>query len=183
MFLLIIFCIYVKVKARHRETLRLGRKYRNMVSRNDRKIREIKRDIENDTDESLYDLSEVNQKLEEISAEEEAVREQKAEAMKAFDEETAVNIRNEIESRRMPHFEEMKQTKEATEREMEETEQALQSKSLEISQNYVSHIGEDYMRPDKLEDLIAIMQTGEATTISGAIACYRSVDRNPGRNA
>ena len=65
-FLLIIFMIYVKVKARHRETLRLGRKYRNMVSRNDRKIREIKRDIENDTDESLYDLEAVNQKLDEI---------------------------------------------------------------------------------------------------------------------
>ena len=180
-FLLIIFMIYVKVKARHRETLRLGRKYRNMVSRNDRKIREIKRDIENDTDESLYDLEAVNQKLDEISEEEEAIREKKSEALKAFDEETAVNIKNEIEARRMPRVEELRGQRDTVSAELESVERALQEKSLEISENYVSHLGEDLLRPDKLEDMIHIMRSGEAATVSGAIACYREIGKAPAR--
>ena len=60
-------------------------------------------------------------------------------------------------------------------------ERALQEKSLEISENYVSHLGEDLLRPDKLEDMIHIMRSGEAATVSGAIACYREIGKAPAR--
>ena len=169
---------YVKVKARHIRTLRLGRKYRNMVNKNDRKIREIRRSVEKDTDESQYGLDEFDQKLEEIRDEEEEVREKLNEALKTFDEETAVNIRGEIEERRMPAIEEARKVRDELAAGLEEKEKAYQAKSLEISEGYVSHIGEDMMRPEKLDDLVHIMESGEADTISEALSRYRDTDQS-----
>jgi hypothetical protein len=177
LFLGLIFLIYVKVKSRHIDTIRLGRRYRTMVRKNDRKIREIKRDVEKDTDESQYDLGDVNERLAAIISEEEEIREQKNDTLKRFDEETAVGLKQEIEERRNPHLAELIQAKEETGAELEATEKALQDKSLEISQDYVPRVGEEFLKPDKLEDLISILQSGEADTISGAIAYYKNPNR------
>ena len=38
---------------------------------------------------------------------------------------------------------------------------------------YAAILGEDLCRQDKLEDLIAIMQEGQANTVSEAIAVYK----------
>ena len=183
LFLLIFFLIYVKVKSRHIDTLRVGRKYRNMISRNDRKIREIKRDVENDRDESQYDVREINERLQEIINEEEDLRDQKSSTLKTFDEQTAGELRSEVEVRRNPQLEALVQAKQETAVELDVTEKALQEKSLEISQNYLSRLGEDLLRTDKLEDLISFLQTGEADTISGAIACYRSPKKDGGQSS
>ena len=176
--LLIIFLIYVKVKSRHLKTLRLGRKYRNMISKNDRRIREIKRSVENDDDESIYDVSDVNERIEVIAGEEEDLRDQKSATLKTFDEETAGELKREIEERRNPRLNELQEQRDNTSAELEATEKALQEKSLEISQNYTSRLGEDFLKQDRLEDLLSILQSGQADTISGAIAYYR----NPGKD-
>ena len=176
--LLIIFLIYVKVKSRHLKTLRLGRKYRNMISKNDRRIREIKRSVENDDDESIYDVSDVNERIEVIAGEEEDLRDQKSATLKTFDEETAGELQREIEERRNPRLHELQEQRDNTSAELEATEKALQEKSLEISQNYTSRLGEDFLKQDRLEDLLSILQSGQADTISGAIAYYR----NPGKD-
>ena len=177
LFMVIIFLIYVKVKARHIDTLRLGRRYRNAVAKNDQRICEIKRSVEKDTDESQYDVDELNQKLEEISDEEERIRDQKNDALKTFDEETAENLKSEIEAGRLPKLEEMKRQKAAAEAELEQTEKALQEKSLEISRDYASHLGEDMMRVDRLEDLINIINAGQASNVSEAIAYYKNPNK------
>ena len=177
LFMVIIFLIYVKVKARHIDTLRLGRRYRNAVSKNDQRIREIRRSVEKDTDESQYDVDELNQKLEAIIAEEDDILEQKSEALKVFDEQTAENLKAEVEAGRLPQLEEMKQQKAATEAELEQVEKALQEKTLEITRDYVSHLGEDMMKSEKLEDLVRIMESGQASTISEAIAYYKNPNK------
>ena len=177
LFLLIIFLIYVKVKQRHIKTIRLGRKYRNMISKNDRRIREIKRTVEKDTDESQYDVRDVNERLEEIIREEEDVRDQKSSTLKTFDEETTIELKNEIEARRNPQLEALIRAKNETAVELDATEKALQEKSLEISQNYLSRLGEDFMKQDKLEDLLSILQSGQADTISDAIAYYKKPNK------
>ena len=178
LFLGIIFLIYVKVKSKHIDTIRLGRKYRNMVRKNDRRIREIKRDVEKDTDESQYDLGDINERLVTVVSEEEEIREQKSDALKKFDEETAAALRQEIEEHRNPHLSELIRAKEDTEAELEATEKALQDKSLEITRDYLPRVGEEFLRPDKIEDLISILQSGEVETISGAIAYYRNPNRD-----
>ena len=44
---------------------------------------------------------------------------------------------------------------------------------LLIANKYAAILGEDLCRQDKLEDLIAIMQEGQANTVSEAIAVYK----------
>ena len=92
-------------------------------------------------------------------------------------------LRSEVEVRRNPQLEALVQAKQETAVELDVTEKALQEKSLEISQNYLSRLGEDLLRTDKLEDLISFLQTGEADTISGAIACYRSPKKDGGQSS
>ena len=71
----------------------------------------------------------------------------------------------------------MKQQKAAAEAELEQTEKALQEKSLEISRDYASHLGEDMMRVDRLEDLINIINAGQASNVSEAIAYYKNPNK------
>ena len=177
LFLALVFLIYVKVKAPNMDTLRLGRRYRNAVKKNDQRIREIRRSVNKDPDESRYDVSEINQKLEEIESEEEDMLERKSQALATFDEETAANLKSEVEARRLPALEAMKQERDETLYQLEETEKSLQEQSLLISGDYTSHLGEDMMKPEKLEDLIRIMQAGQASTISEAITYYNNPNK------
>lgn len=46
-------------------------------------------------------------------------------------------------------------------------------KVLQITNQYASYLGEEFCREDKLSDLIAIMEEGQAATVSEAINFYK----------
>ena len=174
-----IFLIYVKVKVPHAIVLQQGRKYRRAVAENDKQIRSVKKSIEKDEDESRYDVGEFDQRIREITDEEENVREEMHNALKDFDEQTAENIRQEVEDRRNPKLNEMKENRNGLALQIEQAQSQLKETSLVISRDYASHIGDDMLRQDRLEDLIAIIQSGQANTVSEAISVFKNPNREP----
>ena len=174
-----IFLIYVKVKVPHAIVLQQGRKYRRAVAENDKQIRSVKKSIEKDADESRYDVGEFDQRIREITDEEENVREEMHNALKDFDDQTAENIRREIEDRRNPKLNEMKENRNGLAQQIEQAESKLKETSLVISRDYASHIGEDMLRQDRLDELIAIIQSGQASTVSEAISVFKNPNREP----
>ena len=69
--------------------------------------------------------------------------------------------------------EEMKEEKANMENEIAAEEKRFSDQTLLIANKYAAILGEDLCRQDKLEDLIAIMQEGQADTVSEAIAVYK----------
>jgi hypothetical protein len=67
----------------------------------------------------------------------------------------------------------MKQEKKDLEEQIGKAEEAHSEKSLAITNQYASYIGEEFCKKDKLEDLIALMEEGTASTVSEAIAAYK----------
>lgn len=179
-FIVVYFAIYIKVKVPNIEALKLARRYHKAVVENDKQIRSVKRSVKRDQDESRYDVEAVRQRLAEIGEEEEEIREQKHRALVEFDESTARNIEAEIDERRKGALAELKEQAGGLALQIDEASKSLQEKSLVISRDYASHIGDELMRTDRLDELIAIMDSGQAVTVSSAIAVYRSTKQNQG---
>ena len=169
-----IFMLYKKVKVPHAETLRQGARYRKAVADNDKQIRDRKRSINKDEDISRYDLGDVDERIQQAIEEEEVVQEEKSRALQEFDDSTADNIRMEIEERRLPGLNEMKQDRDARAAELAQSEADLNEKNRIISNEHAAHLGEDMMRRDKIEALIQIMESGQAATVSAALQLYKN---------
>jgi hypothetical protein len=166
--------LYKKVKVPHAETLRQGARYRKAVADNDKQIRDRKRSINKDEDISRYDLGDVDERIRQTIEEEEVVQEEKSRALQEFDDSTADNIRMEIEERRLPGLNEMKQDRDARAAELAQSEADLNEKNRIISNEHAAHLGEDMMRRDKIEALIQIMESGQAATVSAALQLYKN---------
>ena len=179
-FIVAYFLIYVKVKMPNIEVLKLGKRYHKAVVENDKQIRSVKRSIKKDQDETRYDVEDIKNRLAEIAEEEEDIREQKHRALVEFDETTARNIETEVDERREGALNELKAQNGGLSLQIEEAERSLQEKSLVLTRDYASHIGDEMIRTDRLDELIAIMESGQASTVSTALAIYRSQRQNQG---
>ena len=82
-------------------------------------------------------------------------------------------ITEEINNRRLPALEAMKEEKTSLENEVAAEKKRFSDQTLLIANKYAAILGEDLCRQDKLEELIAIMQEGQADTVSEAISVYK----------
>ena len=82
-------------------------------------------------------------------------------------------ITDEINGRRLPALDAMKEEKNNLEREVAAEEKRFSDQLLLVANKYAAFLGEDLCRKDRLEDLITIMEEGQADTVSEAIAIYK----------
>lgn len=174
LFILIYFVLYIETKVKYLEVLSDGRKIRDEIAENEKEIREIKKSIIKDRDESLYELSDYDKKLSELNKEAEEISNMKREALKNFDEITKKDIINEINGRRKPELLRLKEQRDELIDELKKTEKEYKEKSIYISTNYASYIGEEFCSQEKLDCLIQIMAEGQATNVSNAISYYKN---------
>ena len=150
--LLIYFAIYSKTKLKHMDAMTQARSIRDKMIANKKQANAIRHSINKDHD---------------------AIGKEKQEALRSFEEETTSMITEEINNRRLPALEAMKEEKANMENEIAAEEKRFSDQTLLIANKYAAILGEDLCRQDKLEDLIAIMQEGQADTVSEAIAVYK----------
>ena len=161
--LLIYFAIYSKTKLKHMDAMTQARSIRDKMIANKKQANAIRHSINKDHDDSQYNLD----------AYDDAIGKEKQEALRSFEEETTSMITEEINNRRLPALEAMKEEKANMENEITAEEKRFSDQTLLIANKYAAILGEDLCRQDKLEDLIAIMQEGQANTVSEAIAVYK----------
>ena len=155
--LLIYFAIYSKTKLKHMDAMTQARSIRDKMIANKKQANAIRHSINKDHDDSQYNLDAYDEKMDNLDAE----------------EETTAMITEEINNRRLPALEAMKEEKANMENEIAAEEKRFSDQTLLIANKYAAILGEDLCRQDKLEDLIAIMQEGQANTVSEAIAVYK----------
>lgn len=171
--LLIYFAIYSRTKIKHMDALTQARSIRDKMIANKRQAKAIRHSISKDHDDSQYNLDAYDEKLDNLDAEADVIGKEKQEALRVFEEETTAMITEEINNRRLPALEALKEEKASLENEVAAEEKRFSDQTLLVANKYAAVLGEDLCRQDKLEELIAIMQEGQAETVSEAIRVYK----------
>ena len=171
---LIYIIIFNRVKLMHYDILLDGRHLRDQITANKRQMRAIRNKINKDKDDSQYGLDKYDDKLDELDKELEMISMEKQDAMTAFENETKEVLTNEVNDRRLPQLKELKARLERLEEDMALLDEDIQNSPLAIANNYGAILGKEFCTPEKVEDLISLMEDGSADTVSEAIAAYKS---------
>lgn len=158
------------VKEKHLETLKENRVLRQQYSQNCRKIREIQKEIERDTDESTYGLEQYDQELKEIEAEITRVAEEEKEELTKFENVTSVDLTNDIKGRYQEELDALRVRSREVEEEQKAVEEKVKEYSLMLSKQYETYLGKDMLTVAKLDRLIKRIEKGEAANIGEALA-------------
>ncbi len=171
--LIIYFIIYNAAKIKHLDIVREGRLIRDRVKDNNKQIHAIRNSITRDKDESVYNLGKYDEKLRELESEREDISNRKLEAIKVFENDTKQVITSEITGRRQPKIDSLKAELKELEDRIADMDARLSDMQTHLTDSYVTFLGKDMCSEEKLSDLIAIMEDGIASTVSGAIEVYK----------
>lgn len=179
--LLILFVVYIVmvnvIKIKHYDVLLEGRAIIDKIAANKRQMRAIRNTINKDKDESVYGLDKYDDKLAELENELNQISEEKQTAMTQFENETKQLLTNEVNDRRLPQLEAMKDNVEEIEKQIALLEDDIMNSDLAITNNYGAVLGKEFCTPAKVADLISLMEDGTADTVSEAIAAYKGAGR------
>ena len=171
--LIIYFAILNATRLSHGEVIEAARAIMDKLKANKRQANAIRNSIEKDKDESQYDLSAYDEKLTRLDEEADEIGREKQEALRTFEDSTKDMITSEIQNRRMPKLEEMKARNKDIDARMDELQDLYGEKERVIAEQFATVIGQDMCREDRIEALIALIEEGEADSVSSALAVYR----------
>ena len=154
--------------------LREGRKLRMMIGANERKMKAIKNSIEKDRNEDVYDLEKYDDEIQEIEEDLRNIASRKEDALYVFENDTALILTREIKQDYQGRIEELAERKTQYEREYKELSSQLKTMTINVTDEYESRIGREFMSPDKLEALIRIFEEEKADSLSEAQELYRN---------
>ena len=165
------------LKVKHYETLKEGRVIKDKIAANKRQMRAIRNTISKDKDDSQYGLERFDDKLSELDDELRNISKEKQDAMTLFENETKQLLTDEVNDRRLAKLERMKEDIEMLEDNMAVLEEDIKASTIAVANNYGAILGKDFCTPNKVADLISLMEDGTADTVSEAIAAYRGAGR------
>lgn len=172
----VFFGVYVLIgnltKDRHIKTLRDGRKIRDMIATNRRRIRTIIRSIEKDQDEQLYALEDYDQRLDLLNDELQDIERRKEAALRQFDNVTEHKIAEEIQENSQEQIDTLNAGIHAANEACEQRQALIQSLNLQLTDEYVPYLGKEFMDSTVLSALEKLIKSGEAANLTEAKSLY-----------
>ena len=175
---LLFFFVYIIIlnstKVKHHPVLVEGRKIRDKVKANEKKIKAITNAVKKDKDESQYNLEKYDEKLEEIREEARIISEKRQTALTEFEQKGKQEITESIRNRRREGLETIKQKYRDHSEQLLMGEKNIQEQKRLIQENYTKRIGDEYMDYETITDLITIIEEGDADSVEEAILFYNN---------
>ena len=166
--------IYRATLGTYNDVCRTARKIQNQIKANKREVKSIKKSITKDEDESQYNLEAFDEKIADLESEADSINQEKEEKLREFDEQTTQLITDEINERRLPALEQMKAECQNLENFIAAKEQDYAKLDEYIREQFVSRLGEELCKPNRIDDLIAIMEEGKAKTVTESVEFYKA---------
>ncbi len=163
-----------RTKMAHPEAIRQGRLIRDTIHSNDRKVRVITNSIRRDRNEAIYDLEKFDDEIAKTSQELADLTAKKQEALNTFNTVTQNIISDEIISNSKDKLDQLSRDYGQKSARMTELEQQIKELSLDITDQFETYIGKEFMQPDKLAELARMIRAGEAANLSDAVSIYKS---------
>ena len=180
LFGIIYFFVYTLISKwivmKHKDVLDEGKVILQRIKANQKSIKAIENFIHKEKDDSIYNLEHYDEKLLELEKEAVKIVEEKQNALNLFENDTKNLIIEEINKRRMPKYNQMKEEERELEDYLNRLEEELQVNTLTLSNQYEAYLGKKYVNRETLENLIKIMKSGEADTVSEAINYFKETE-------
>ena len=174
LFVCIYVLIYNKTRKKHDEVIKEIRQLRDRIEGNNQQIKKITRAIKKDKNEDMYELGDFDEKISSIDGEIQRINSEKEAALINFDDNIRPSIVSEIESKEMPRINDLENNLNEAIKDKETMEAVVKETTLKITSEYEAYIGKEFTNIDKLNELVKIMEGGQAKTISQAIDIYKS---------
>ena len=163
-----------RTKVQHMETLKEGRKILDQIHSNDKKIRVITSTVRKDRNESLYNLEKYDDEIAQFQQELNDVAAKKKEALNAFETVTKNILQDEIEHNHKESQDQLQAEYEQVQEQLRATAVEVKNRRLDLTDHYGTYLGKEFLDPEKIAELCAIVQEGKALNVSEAIAVYRN---------
>lgn len=163
-------------KEKHQEVPMQIRTLRSKLAVNLKKIKVIERGIRKDKDESGYGLDKFNDEIADLETEVANITEEKKAALVTFETTTKYVIIEEIKNRKQKELDDLKMNHGRVYEEQRNAEEKVKQYSLEISSKYESFVGKENMSIDRINRLIELVESGEVTKVSDAIAANKQMN-------
>lgn len=166
-------------KDKYMGVLREGRKLRDVMANNRRRIRAITRTIEKDRDEAMYSLDDYDQRLKQIGQELDRINRGRDEALSQFDKVTALQIRQEITGNSQEKIDGLEADLKKSKEHLEVSKARVQSLNLVLTDQHIPYFGRDFMNTKALNALAGYLENGQATNLTEAKNLY--IEQNSNR--
>ena len=174
-FLLIYFIIMVATRSGAKgKVIEKARPNRDKIREDKKQIKKLEKSIRKDSDEEQYGLGEYDAEIDSANKAANEALEQKNAALAQFDQETAVEIKSEIEKECLPAIENLEMEASALKEQLAAEEAEAQRLASEVTANYQSYLGEKNMTPERISSLIDIMKENPELSIMQAIEAQKA---------
>lgn len=161
--------IYRRVVKNHRDVLAGCREQMNLIHELKGRIRKTEKKIIKSDDESLYELQELDEKIEAARRELNEARAHQSESLKEFEQHTRLEIIEEFRQKAQEKFEELTAAINSLSREKNLTLEMVSELQLELVDQYEEKIGAENMNPVRLKEILQKLEGGMANTLEEAL--------------
>ncbi len=158
------------VKDKHSNEVKGIAELLNEIRDTKRKIRMVKRSIQQDTDESGYGLESYDVELMEMESKLTGLSEDERAALETFSNETKPMLTNEIKRKYEGDIEALTEKFNDQTAEYKQVSETIRNDALVLSTNFEAQIGKSNMTVAVMDRLLSYMDNGKATTIGEALA-------------
>lgn len=174
--------IYLKIgnvtKVRYMDSLKEGRKIRDQIRSNNKKIQVITTTIRKDRNDSQYDLEKYDDEIAQFQQELNDVTAKKKEALNAFESVTKNILQDEIENNHKERLEQLRTEYEQVKEQLRIVSSEVKNRRLDVTDHYGTYLGKEFTDPEKIDVLCQLVREGKAQNVSDAIAAYGSQKEN-----
>ena len=160
-------------KDKHLAILQEAGQIRRQIAKNKKKMKSIQKSIKRERTEEHYDLSTFDTELAEKEQQKAELQAKKDEAMAHFLNTVKPAIIEEITAGTRDKIAQMEAEHAQTMTALQQKASQIKEESFRLSRDYEAHIGKEFMQKDKLDALVVILQSGQASTITDAENLYR----------
>lgn len=172
-FVVISIVLYLKIRqmtlGKHYEVLKKCRNQMNEIHELQGRIRKTERFIEKNEDEDLYELKEMDEKVEQAYQRLEQAKEKRKTGMQEFEQKTRQEIVKDFREKSKEKLEELTHAMNELSKEKNLSMELAAELHLELIDDYESKLGEENMNPVRLEQILQNLENGSADTLEDAL--------------
>lgn len=147
---------------------------RELVKENSAKIRQIKKNIKKDRDESMYNLDEFDSKIKVHEQKITDILNQKNAAVEEFDNNTKPQMINELTAQKQERIDNATAEAANSKSAKADSEQKLKDITNDLNERYANELGSDMLNIQSVNKMIKLIEEGQVQNIREAINRLRA---------
>lgn len=161
--------IWANTRVKYRDEIRHCQDILKNIRTNQKTTKAIEKNIMTAKDDSTYDLHEYDAELEAKNTKRAEINMQKSQAIWQFESQTQQQLVQEIDNAYAEKLAQANADLQAGVQALREASEKVSGAESFINQNYISFVGEKNLKPERIRELIRLVESGDAASVSDAV--------------